>query len=173
MSRWLWEWKKELVTQLCPTLCDPMDGSPPDSSVHGIFQARILEWVAISFSRRSSQPRDQTWSLSLQADSLRTKWRGKPFTLMMSLYLNSHPYTLLSKIPLITSKLSTSMGETAPLTVEQVKLLESSVLHWTQIWKRPWCWERLRAGRKGRGRGQDGWMASPTQWTWVWANSRR
>ena len=37
---------KALVTQLCPTLCDPMDCSPPGSSVHGIFQARILEWVA-------------------------------------------------------------------------------------------------------------------------------
>ena len=49
-----------LVAQLCPTLCDPMDCSPPGSSVHGISQARILEWVAISFSRGSSQPRDQT-----------------------------------------------------------------------------------------------------------------
>ena len=39
-----------LVTQLCLTLCDPMDCSPPGSSVHGIFQARIMEWVAISFS---------------------------------------------------------------------------------------------------------------------------
>ena len=36
--------------QLCPTLCDPIDGSPPGSSVHGILQARTLEWVAISFS---------------------------------------------------------------------------------------------------------------------------
>ena len=48
------------VTQSCPTLCDPVDCSPPSSSVHGILQARILEWVAISFSRGSSQPRDQT-----------------------------------------------------------------------------------------------------------------
>ena len=48
------------VTQSCPTLCDPMDCSLPGSSVHGIFQARILEWVAISFSRRSSWPRDRT-----------------------------------------------------------------------------------------------------------------
>ena len=39
-------------------------------------------------------------------------------------------------------------------------------------WKRPWCWERLRAG-EGDDRGQDGWMASLTQWTWVWARSRR
>ena len=44
-----------LVAQLCPTLCDTMDCSPPGSSVHGILQARILEWVAIPFSRLSSQ----------------------------------------------------------------------------------------------------------------------
>ena len=48
------------VAQSCLTLCDPMDCSPPGSSVHGIFQARVLEWVAISFSRGSSQPRDRT-----------------------------------------------------------------------------------------------------------------
>jgi len=38
-------------------------------------------------------------------------------------------------------------------------------------WKRPWCWERLKAGGEGDDRGWDGWMASPTQWTWVWVNS--
>ena len=48
------------VTQSCPTLCDPMDCSLPGLSVHGIFQAIILEWIAISFSRGSSQPRDRT-----------------------------------------------------------------------------------------------------------------
>ena len=47
------------VSQSCPTLCDPMDCSLSGSSVLGILQARILEWVAISFSRESSQPRDQ------------------------------------------------------------------------------------------------------------------
>jgi len=48
------------VAQSCPTLCDPVDCSPPGSSTHGILQARILEWVAISFFRESSQPRDWT-----------------------------------------------------------------------------------------------------------------
>ena len=48
------------VTQLCPTLCNLMDHSPPGPSVHGILQARILEWVTIPFSRGSSQSRDQT-----------------------------------------------------------------------------------------------------------------
>ena len=40
-------------------------------------------------------------------------------------------------------------------------------------WKRPWCWEGLGAGGEGDDRGQDGWMASPTWWTWVWASSGR
>ena len=48
------------VAQSCPTLCDPMDCSLPGFSVHGIFQARVLEWVAISFSRGYSWPRDWT-----------------------------------------------------------------------------------------------------------------
>ena len=50
-----------LVVQLCLTLCEPMDCSPPGSPAHGILPTRILEWVAIPFSRISSQPRDQTW----------------------------------------------------------------------------------------------------------------
>ena len=49
-----------LVTQLCPTLCDPTDCNLSGSSVHGIFPARILKWVAISFCRVSSQPGDRT-----------------------------------------------------------------------------------------------------------------
>ena len=54
---------KVLVAQSCPTLCNPMDYSPPGSSVHGILQARILEWVVIPFSRGSFQPRNQTQGL--------------------------------------------------------------------------------------------------------------
>ena len=46
------------VAQSCPALCDPVDCSPPGSSIHGILQARILEWAAISFSRGSSLSRD-------------------------------------------------------------------------------------------------------------------
>ena len=55
---WTQQWSE--VAQSCPTLCDPMDCNPPGSSAHGIFQARVLEWVAISFARGSSQPRDRT-----------------------------------------------------------------------------------------------------------------
>ena len=48
------------IAQLYPTLCDPMNGSLPGSSIHGIFQARILEWVIIPFSGGFSQPKDRT-----------------------------------------------------------------------------------------------------------------
>ena len=50
-----------LVTQACPAVYDPMDCNSPGSPVHGILLARILEWVAISFSKEPSQPRDRTW----------------------------------------------------------------------------------------------------------------
>ena len=50
-------WKVKVKS--CPTLCDPMDCSLPGSSVHGIFKGRVLKWVAISFSKGSSRPRDQ------------------------------------------------------------------------------------------------------------------
>ena len=64
------------VAQSCLTLCDPMDCSLQGSSVHGIFQARVLEWVAVSFSRGSSWPRD--WTLV-------SRIAGRHFTLLSSL----------------------------------------------------------------------------------------
>ena len=67
---------KVLVAQSLPTLCGPMDYVAPGSSVHGIFQARILEWVALPFSRGSSQPRDRTW-VSSTAGRYFTVWATK------------------------------------------------------------------------------------------------
>ena len=64
---------KVLVAQSCLTFCDSMDCSPPGSFVHGILQARILEWVAMSFSRGSSQPRDWT-QVSQTAGRFFTVW---------------------------------------------------------------------------------------------------
>ena len=67
------------VTQSCPTLCDPMDCSFPGSSFHGIFQARVLECVAISFFRGSSRLRIEPGSPALREDALPSKPPGKPF----------------------------------------------------------------------------------------------
>ena len=67
--------------QSCSTLCNPMDYSPPSSSVHGILQARILEWVALLSSRGSSQPRDEPGSLispALAGGFFTTQHRGSP-----------------------------------------------------------------------------------------------
>ena len=61
------------VPQSCRTLCNPMDCSPPGYSVHGIFQAGMLEWVAISFSRRSFQTRGRSWASHI-AGRLFTIW---------------------------------------------------------------------------------------------------
>ena len=75
-----------MCAQSCPTLCNPVDCGPPGSSVHGIFQARILEWVAISFSRGPSWPRD--WSpclLHWQADCLSLCHLGSPLATVEAL----------------------------------------------------------------------------------------
>ena len=70
------KWSK--AAQLCLPLCDPIGCSLPGSSVHGIFQAWLLEWVAISFSRGSSRPRDQTQVSRIVADALPSELPGKP-----------------------------------------------------------------------------------------------
>ena len=67
------------VAYLCPILWDPMDCSPPGSSVHGMLQSRILEWVAIPFSRGSSRPRDQTW-VSCIVGRFFTAWVPREYT---------------------------------------------------------------------------------------------
>ena len=65
--------------QSCLTLCDPLDCSPPGSSVHEIFQARILEWVTISSSRRSSQPRSASAAFpALKVDYVLLSHQGRP-----------------------------------------------------------------------------------------------
>ena len=75
------------VTQLCSTLCNPMDCSLLGSSVHGIFQARILEWIAISFSRGSFQLRDLT-QISCFASRLLTIWATREPMLIWNLKNN-------------------------------------------------------------------------------------
>ena len=127
------------VAQLCPTLSDPMDYSTPGSFVHGIFQARVLEWAAIAFSITVGQKLSFCLFILFMGFSRQEYWSGLPFP---------------SPVDHILSELS---------TISQCKEL-------THL-KRPWCWERLKAGGEGDDRGWDSWMASPTRWTWVWVNS--
>ena len=80
------------VAQWCPTLCNPMDYSLLGSSVHGIFQARVLEWVAISFSRGSSWPRDRT-QVSHTVGRRYTIWATREVLPLWSAHLNlSHTF---------------------------------------------------------------------------------
>ena len=67
-----------LLPQSCPTLCDPTDCSPPGSSVPGVLQARILEWVAVSFPGDLPDPGVEPSSPALQADSIPSEPPGKP-----------------------------------------------------------------------------------------------
>ena len=90
------------VAQSCPTLCDPMDCSLPGFSVHGIFQARVLEWVAISFSRGYSWPRGWT-QVSHIAGRRFTVWAIReasrsPKTVTLKLVSPQDPFPLLKII---------------------------------------------------------------------------
>ena len=84
-------------SQSCPTLCDPLDCSPPGSSVHGISQARILEWGAISFSRGPSRPRDQT-RVSHIAGRRFTVWATREAHFVLRPYQNSLDMVLLQSL---------------------------------------------------------------------------
>ena len=93
------------VTRSYLTLCDPMDGSLPGSTIHGIFQARILEWAAISFSRGSSQPRGWT-RVSCIADRRFTIWATREASsviLISVIILFSSNISALYLVPFITS----------------------------------------------------------------------
>ena len=84
----MFNWNKESeVAQSCLTLCDPMDCSLPSSSVHGIVQARILEWVAIFFSRGSSWPTDWSRVSSIEGRNF-TVWATRQILFNMKYLLN-------------------------------------------------------------------------------------
>jgi len=94
----LGEVKWSEVAHSCPTLCDPMDFSLPGSSVHGIFQVRVLEWVAISFFRGYSRPRDQT-QVSRIVGRCFTVWATyfeNDFTTKWNLQIQCDPYQIIN-----------------------------------------------------------------------------
>ena len=126
-----------LVTQSCLTLCDPMDCSLPGSSVHGILQARILEWTAIPFSNKEGWvPKNWcSWIVVL----------GKTLESPLD-YKETKPVNPKENSPWMF------IGKT-DAEVEPPILLSTwckKPIHW----KRPWCWERLKVKEEG-GRGRD------------------
>ena len=138
-----------LATKSCPTLCNPMDCSPPDSSVHGILQARKLEWVAISFTKGSSQPRD--WTCVFFSDSSKLLLRGC-----------SEPQTPWQREPWPSDSLSCLLLSCASLEVEASALKFSGDLQgpslncagcwsgsqWPQLMdheSHSCCWEGIHA----------------------------
>ena len=94
------------VAQSCLALCDPMDGSLPGSSVRGIFQARVLEWVAVSFSRGSSQPRDQTRVSCIPGRHFNL-WATKEALIKHTIHKNIKVFSILCIVFLIKHIIST------------------------------------------------------------------
>ena len=168
-----------------------------DCTVHGILQARILKWVAFPFSRGSSQTRDRT-QVSHIAGRFFTSWATREAQKTRRGQSNQAAVQFLRQDCCLSSRCLWYLLATELIwwlwefSIHWFKQIVSTYYVLTMIllwcwswnsntlatwceelthWKRPWCWERLKAW-EGDNRGWDGWMASLTQWTWVWVNSR-
>ena len=117
---------ESLVAQSCPALCDGKDYSLRGSSVHGIFQARVLKWVAISFSRGSPRPRDQT-----QVSHIVGKVVSLLFNMLSMLVLAQ----TVKRLPTMWEAQVPSLGWED--TLEKAMATHSSTL----AWKIPWTEE--------------------------------
>ena len=117
----MYKTKTKWSVQSCPTLHDPMDCSLPRSSIHGIFQARVLEWIAISFSRGPFQPRDRT-QVSCIVGRCFTVWATREVLIMYS------SFQLLSHVQLF----ATPMNPSTPGLPVHYHLLEltQTHIHW-------------------------------------------
>ena len=205
-----------------------MDCSPPGSSVHGILQARILEWVAMLSCKESSW----TWGwthlscgfcigrqifylwVTEEAHHKPSDFPGGSDKPRKHMKKQRHYYLANIVKPLVflvvmygcenwsvkksedwgTDALNCSAAEDSweslGLQGDQTRKLTLNIhrkdwyWNWSSNilatwleelthWKRPWVSERLKVKGEGGGRGWDGWIASPTQWTWVWDNSRK
>ena len=155
-----------------------MDCSLPGSSICGIFQARVLQWVSISFSRGSSQPRDQTWvpHIASRHFTIWATWEAKD-------RLNIHKNFILKicwKENLLNKWKWYKTNWVIKCQVHEVKGRISQRRFpgggETGKEKRGMCFrfeEDYVGGGKAGDKGWDGWIASATRWTWVWTNSRR
>ena len=131
-----------IVTQSYPTLCSPINCSPPGSSVHGILQARILEWVAMPFSRGSSQPKDRTWVSLIESRffTIWSTWESRKSRDVLRWWVLLLPLCyFLSQIYLVYASGLTS----SKIVIAQIMWLYFSMppyLHWSFFQKRK-CWQ--------------------------------
>ena len=145
---------------MCPTLCDPMDCSLPGSSIHGIFQARVLEWVAISFSRGSSQPREWTWVLPhcrqmLLPPEKAEHWRIDANKLWCWRRLSRVPWTARRSNHSILKEINPEQSLEGLTLKFQYRLPDAKE---PAPWKKAWGWARLRTwGEGATGDKMVGW----------------
>ena len=159
-----------LVAQLCPTLCNPMDCSPPDFSVHGILQGRKLEWVAISFSGDLPDPGIEPRSPALQADTLTSEPPGKPLTIWRlstkELMLSNCGTGEDSRVPWTARRSNQSiLKEINPeYSLEEWMLKLQHFGHLTYIadsLEKTLMLEKIEGKRRGQQRRR--WLVSPTR----------
>ena len=144
----LYIYKGLVIAQSCLTLCDPMDCWPPGCTVHGILQARIVEWIAIPFSRGSSWPRDQTW-VSCVAGRFFTVWATRETGVYMCV--------------------KTTVWGNSKMIVEITQLLTGhSMWRDKQEWKPGWSADIMSASRGERVPDFQIWRECPH---WVIAQS--
>ena len=151
-------------------------------SMHEISQAKILEWIAISFSRGSSQHRDQIHISCLAEGCFTTEPPGNPNTqkvLKQSCLSIKWNIIQVIRVPWTARRSNQSIvKEISPRYSFEVLILKLRLQYfgpWHKeltLWKKPWCWERLKAGGERDDRRWDDLLASPTRWTWVWASFR-
>ena len=135
-----------VVTGSCPTLCNPMDCSLPGSSVHGIFQARVLEWIAISFSRGSSRHRDQTWVSHIAARCFTIWATGETSSLFKLLFKMGKGSSLQQSRPAKECHLPPGFPRTKSLATAITNL--QNALKGIQGGGQEWC--TLCSGKTGR-----------------------
>ena len=162
------------VAQSCLNLCNHMGCSLSGSSIHGIFQTRILEWVAISFSRGSSHPSDQT-QVSCIAGRCFTIWATREVQRNLSAEELVLEKTLQSPLDCKEIQPVNPKGNQPWIFIGRTDA-ETSILwppdgkNWL-IGKDPDAGNDIRSQIEGDDRGWHGWMALPTWWTWVWVSS--
>ena len=155
-----------------------------DYIVHGVAESDTTEWLSLSLEHGKVGNKAQShhqlavwpWRNYLSSLDLKSLSYGLGNQLSHCI-MKTNVWRRLLRVPWTVRRSHQSiLKEVNPLNIHWKDWCWSSntLVIWCKElthWERPWCWERLKAGGEEGDRGGDGWMVSPTQWTWVWANS--